>query len=74
MLQTFDYVAENAALPTYNLDPDLNFYNDYTPNQNLTCKYFAEESFNSTYDKMFLKNYSNPHFLSYQHTECPKKS
>ena len=60
VLQIFDHVEENDALPMYDLDPDLNFYNDYVPNLNLNCKYFAEESFNSTYDQMFHKNGGNP--------------
>ena len=29
VLQIFDHVEENDALPMYDLDPDLNFYNEY---------------------------------------------
>ena len=50
VLQIFGHVEEDDALPMYDLDPDLNFYNDYVPNLNLNCKYFAGERFNSTYD------------------------
>ena len=46
--------------PTYDLDPDLNFDNDYVPNQNLNCKYFAEKSFSFTYDQMCCKNGTCP--------------
>ena len=60
VLQIFDHVEENAALPTYDLDPDLNFYNDYVPDLNLNCKNFAEESFNFTYDHMHCKNGTCP--------------
>ena len=56
----FDHVEDDDALPMYDLDPDLNLYNDNVPNLNLNCKYLAEESFNSTYDQMFHKNGGNP--------------
>ena len=52
-LQIFDHVEENAVSPIYDLDPDLNFYNEYVQNPNL--KYFREETFNFTYDQKFCK-------------------
>ena len=75
VLQIFDHVEENAALPTYDLDPDLNFYNDYVPNLNLNCKYFAEESFNFTYDQMCCKNGTCPVSLCHINIRsAPQKS
>ena len=50
VLQIFGHVEEDDALRMYDLDPDLNFDDDYVPNLNLNCKYFAEERFNSTDD------------------------
>ena len=59
MFKIFDNVEDNMALPTYDLDPDLNFYQDYVPNLNLNCRYFTEGSFNSAYDQMNRKNVTN---------------
>ena len=52
VFRIFDNVEDNMALPTYDLDPDLHFYQDYVRNLNLKCIYFTEGSFNSAYDQM----------------------
>ena len=59
VFRVFDNVEDNMALPTYDLDPDLHFYQDYVPNLNLNCRYFTEESFNSAYGQMNRKNVTN---------------
>ena len=59
VFRIFDNVEDNMALPTYDLDPDLNFYQDYVPNLNINSRYFTEESFNSANDQMNRKNVTN---------------
>ena len=43
VLRIFDNVEDNMALPTYDLDPDLNFYQDNVPNLNLNCRFYRRE-------------------------------
>ena len=71
----FDFGDINLYMPLTEIDPDLQFFNDMANLQNHigNCKYYIEESFNTTFKRNLMNNFSLFHInirsLPKHHTE-----